>query len=53
MKKPEVGDTVIIQGIVQNVFYNNCNVQLPSKSGIRIFYFHEITDVIPKPWVPQ
>jgi hypothetical protein len=31
MKKPEVGDTVIIQGIVQ----------------------HEITDVIPKPWVPQ
>lgn len=53
MKKPEVGDTVVIHGTVTRVT-DKC-VFYDSKIGHHrlIENMEDLEDVIPKPWVPE
>lgn len=57
-KKIEVGDTVVIRGVVREIVSESVYIDTIAKPGLNSKYqeaihVSRISEVIPKPWVPK
>lgn len=52
-KRPEVGDTVVVRGVVLSVAPTFCYIRTDDESSQLGISFERISEIIPKPWEPK